>query len=103
VDAAGRDLPDALRHHIGSRLLELREQRLLSQRALAARLGISQPALSKLEAGRSAPSLATLLRLLTVYDMDSVESLLGPMPSRQLADAAFRADTGAEPRRSRQF
>lgn len=37
----------------------------LSQRALAARAGVSQPAVARMESGRHNPSLATLTRLLT--------------------------------------
>src|ERR1019366_7758084 len=43
-----------------------REGSGLSQRALAARAGTSQPAVSRYESGASSPSVATLDRLLAV-------------------------------------
>jgi transcriptional regulator with XRE-family HTH domain len=47
-------------------LVRLREARGLSQRALAATLGISQPAVAKIESGRAANlQLRTLVRLVT--------------------------------------
>ncbi len=48
---------------IGQRIQHLREQKGLSQRALAEAAGISPSALSLLEAGRHSPSVATLEKL----------------------------------------
>jgi transcriptional regulator with XRE-family HTH domain len=42
---------------------QLRERAGLSQQELAVRSGTSQPAIARLESGRSVPSLATLQRL----------------------------------------
>jgi transcriptional regulator with XRE-family HTH domain len=47
----------------GIELVALREQRGLSQDAVSKRAGISRSALSKLESGRSVPTLETLLKL----------------------------------------
>lgn len=92
----GRDLPDNLTLLIGQRVQALRAPYGLSQREAAELLGISQPALSKIESGQSTPSLATLLRLQAVFRLDSVEAVLGELPSRLLADAAFGRGQMAE-------
>ncbi len=47
----------------GIELVALREQRGLSQDAVSKRAGISRSALSKLESGRSVPTIETLLKL----------------------------------------
>ncbi len=46
-------------------LIELREKKGLSQRDLAALSGIKQPAIARLESGRSVPSVYTLCKLLS--------------------------------------
>ena len=47
----------------GRVLREYREARGLSQRALAARSGVSSPAIAKIEKGQRVPSMTTHLRL----------------------------------------
>jgi transcriptional regulator with XRE-family HTH domain len=47
----------------GIELVALREKRGLSQDAVSKRAGISRSALSKLESGRSVPTIETLLKL----------------------------------------
>jgi transcriptional regulator with XRE-family HTH domain len=66
----------APRHSIGAGYLILvaRELTGLSQRALAARAGTSQPALARLETGARIPSVRTMLR---VADAAGFELLLG--------------------------
>ncbi len=60
-------------------LVRLREARGLSQRALAQRLGISQPAVAKIESGRAANlQLRTLLRIVTVLGGELVLSVRAP-------------------------
>jgi len=49
--------------HIARRIRSLREQRNLSQRALAEAAGVSAAALSQIEAGQTSPSVATLEKL----------------------------------------
>jgi len=49
--------------HIARRIRNLREQRNLSQRALADAAGVSAAALSQIEAGQTSPSVATLEKL----------------------------------------
>jgi transcriptional regulator with XRE-family HTH domain len=47
----------------GIDLLALRERRGLSQTAVCKRAGLSRSALSKIESGRSVPTIETLLKL----------------------------------------
>jgi len=44
--------------------IRLREEKGISQRQLAALTGIKQPAIARLESGRSVPNIATLKKLL---------------------------------------
>ncbi|MDD6489227.1 MAG: helix-turn-helix transcriptional regulator [Clostridia bacterium] len=46
-------------------LIRIREEQGISQRQLAALTGIKQPAIARLESGRTAPNIATLNKLLT--------------------------------------
>jgi transcriptional regulator with XRE-family HTH domain len=48
---------------VAIRLVEYRAEHGLSQRALAAKLGMKQPAIARLEAGDHTPSIETLVRL----------------------------------------
>ena len=50
-------------YDIGRQVRSLREARGLSQRELAERMGTTQSAIARLEAGGSRPSLSTLERL----------------------------------------
>ena len=54
---------------IGGRLKEVREQRGLSQRELAARAGLTNGAISLMEQNKSSPSVASLKRLLDAVPM----------------------------------
>ena len=94
LQPGSRELPASIAQAIGRRLqdLRLRQKPPLSQRSAAKLMGISQPALSALEAGRTAPSLATLLRIQTVYDLSSLEDIFGDLPSRVMARRALAAD-----------
>ncbi|TDE53623.1 XRE family transcriptional regulator [Nonomuraea mesophila] len=56
-EQAGRDL------ELGDQLREIRKRRGLSQKVVAERSGMSQPALSRIEGGGGIPDMATLLRL----------------------------------------
>jgi ribosome-binding protein aMBF1 (putative translation factor) len=53
----------ALARALAIRLVEYRAEHGLSQRALAAKLGMKQPAIARLEAGDHTPSIETLVRL----------------------------------------
>lgn len=50
-------------HEVAMKVIEYRVEHGLSQRALAQRLGMKQPAISRLEAGEVTPSIDTLARL----------------------------------------
>ncbi len=45
-------------------LIRIREEQGISQRQLAALTGIKQPAIARLESGRTAPNINTLKKLL---------------------------------------
>ncbi len=53
----------ALARAVAIRLVQYRADHELSQRALAAKLGMKQPAIARLEAGDHTPSIDTLVRL----------------------------------------
>lgn len=53
----------ALARAVAIRLVQYRAEHELSQRALAAKLGMKQPAIARLEAGDHTPSIETLVRL----------------------------------------
>jgi transcriptional regulator with XRE-family HTH domain len=64
------------------RVLVKRRQRLgLSQTAVAARMGTSQSAVARLEAGRSDPRLSTLARYAAALDA-TVSYAIGPEGGR---------------------
>jgi transcriptional regulator with XRE-family HTH domain len=69
----------------GEQLARLREQRRMSQVALARRAALSQSTISKLEAGARNPSLATMECLAAAFDL-SLEQFI-----RALARAAPRS------------
>jgi transcriptional regulator with XRE-family HTH domain len=58
----------------GSTLVKARRRAGLSQRALAARTGVAQPTIARIERGRDDPRLGTLQRLLGACD-ETVEAL----------------------------
>jgi transcriptional regulator with XRE-family HTH domain len=71
--------------HLGERLRALRASREWSIEAAAAKAGLSGNTLSNLE--RTAlpnPTLSTLLALMEIYDLGSIDDLFGPAPSRLL-------------------
>jgi transcriptional regulator with XRE-family HTH domain len=81
-------------------LVRLREARGLSQRALAATLGISQPAVAKIESGRAANlQLRTLVRLVTALGGKLTLAIRDRHESA--AVAAPDAHAAARPRRRR--
>ena len=71
--------------HLGDRLRALRAAQGWSIDEAATRAGLSRNTLSNLE--RSSfpnPTLSTLLALMEVYELRSIEELLGAVPSRLL-------------------
>jgi transcriptional regulator with XRE-family HTH domain len=79
---------DQQRVHLGDRLRAVRQQKGLTQEKAAASAGITRNRLAQLEKSRFPnPRLSTLLRLMTTYELRTVEELLGPTPSAVLAAA----------------
>lgn len=71
--------------HVGARLRLLRETAGLSQETAAVRAGLTRNTLGRLEAeALPDPRLSTLLSLMELYRMTSLEDLLGVSPSRSL-------------------
>jgi DNA-binding XRE family transcriptional regulator len=74
--------------HLGDRLREVREECGLTQEQAAVAAGLTRNALVSLENRRFPdPYLSTLLRLMRVYNLTTIEQLLGPIPSRLLASS----------------
>lgn len=74
--------------HIGRVLRDRRRAAHLTQEQAAGQAGITRNALAALEKKMLPnPSLRTLLSLMRVYGSDSLDALLGPMPSWSIAIA----------------
>lgn len=68
---------------LGERVRHLREERGLSQRELAEKIGSTQPAIARLEAGGVAPSIQTLERIAAALGRELVVDFSSPpFPSR---------------------
>lgn len=67
---------------LGERVRQLREEHGLSQRELAQRIGSTQPAIARLEAGGVAPSVETLERIAAALGMDLVVEFATPPSGR---------------------
>lgn len=64
---------DEQRAGVGTRLLEIRQQRGLSLRALAQEAGLSVNAISRIERGESSPTVSSLQRLATALEVPLIE------------------------------
>jgi transcriptional regulator with XRE-family HTH domain len=74
--------------HVGQRLRRLRQARGLTQEQAAAAAGLTRNTLGSLERERFPdPHLSTLLTLMHVYQLGTLEELLGPLPSARVANA----------------
>lgn len=74
--------------HVGERLRGFRIRSRLSQEQAGVYAGLTRKSIARLEAARFPnPHLSTLLRLMTTYDVSSLEELLGTTPSARLAAA----------------
>lgn len=83
--------------HLGSRLRFLREQAGLTLRQLEARTGVGRSRLSELETSPAPnPSLAVLLALQRAFGLDTIEALLGDLPSRTVATSYERLSVHSE-------
>jgi transcriptional regulator with XRE-family HTH domain len=76
--AASAGYERARRAELGEQLRALREVQHLSQSELARRMGSTQPAIARLEAGRVAPSLDTLDRAAAALGVELVITFQEP-------------------------
>jgi transcriptional regulator with XRE-family HTH domain len=67
---------------VGHRLKQLREERNISMRGLAAKSGLSANALSMIERGKTSPSVSTLYKLSEALGVPITE-FFSPLPERQ--------------------
>jgi ribosome-binding protein aMBF1 (putative translation factor) len=65
----------SLARAVSIKVLKYRTERHLSQRALAAMLGVKQPQIARLESGEHTPSIDTLIRLSACLDTEFVLSI----------------------------
>jgi transcriptional regulator with XRE-family HTH domain len=72
--------------HVGQHLRQWRRLRELTQEQAAVAAGLSRGWLAGIERERFPnPTLANLLALMQVYDLGSLDELLGPLPSYRIA------------------
>ena len=79
---------------LGPRLRQVREQRGLSARELARRIGCSASLISQIERGISIPSVGVLYSLATELDSSLDHLLFGADPRRAVAEPAASAAEG---------
>jgi transcriptional regulator with XRE-family HTH domain len=94
--AARRPARPPLEEDVGPRLRAHREQRGLSLRELARRLGVSPSAISQIETGKSRPSVSTLYSIVSELGM-SLDELFGA-PKQPVQPAAPPAAATPAPR-----
>ncbi len=86
-----RSVPDPgsqPRMHLGERFRDFRIKSRLSQEQAAVYSGLTRKSIARYEAARFPnPHLSNLLRLMTTYNVGSLEELLGTTPSARLAAA----------------
>lgn len=80
---------------LAAQLRELRESRGLSQAELARRIGSTQPAVARLEAGGVAPTIDTLERIGDALDLELAISLSVRSPGIRKGFGAVRAKGSA--------
>ena len=90
--AVRRTARPPLEEDVGPRLRAHREQRGLSLRELARRLGVSPSAISQIETGKSRPSVSTLYSIVSELGM-SLDELFGAPKPAQPAAAARRGSS----------
>ncbi len=74
---------------IGRRLELLRESRSLSQRELSKKAGIAQSAISDFEKGKRLPTVKALNKLLTFFEVDPADLMLGVEESPEAAKRRY--------------
>jgi DNA-binding XRE family transcriptional regulator len=87
------DLGSQPRMHLGERLRDFRHKSKLTQEQAAVYAGLTRKSIARYEAARF-PNLylSNLLRLMTTYNIGSLEELLGTTPSARLAEAWAEED-----------
>lgn len=75
---------------VANRLIAYRAEHGLSQTGLGRLLGVSQPAVARLEAGEHLPSLPTLLKLAEALDLEIVIAVTPPGDDVSAEDRARR-------------
>lgn len=76
-------MPDETILRLGARVRELRTRRGISGRDLARAAAVTPGFISQLERGLSTPSVATLLRMCRVLDVQIGDLFTSPPPARQ--------------------
>lgn len=74
------------RARLAARIAELRALSDMSARGLAEAAGLGQSTVNKLLGGQGNPTLGTLLRLVSVFELSSIEELLGATATEAFAD-----------------
>lgn len=89
------DLDTADLRRLGSRIVKLRSSRGWKQVELSRRTGIEPPRLSRIEKGRTTPTLEELVRLRRALEADLEELVFGgrpPSPAGTLRELAAEID-----------
>jgi len=87
-------VPALFEEDVGPRLRAHREQRQLSLRELARRLGVSPSAISQIETGKSRPSVSTLYAIVSELGI-SLDELFGGAGAPPPGEAGMGAEPGA--------
>jgi transcriptional regulator with XRE-family HTH domain len=74
---------------VGRRLKELREQRKLSMREMASAANVAVSLISKIESGKTSPTVATLEKILNAIQVDLYEFFELPRHGRDLSEQIF--------------
>jgi len=98
--AVRRPARPPLEEDVGPRLRAHREQRGLSLRELARRLGVSPSAISQIETGKSRPSVSTLYSIVSELGM-SLDELFGAQKPAQASSARDPAPPAPAAQRTR--
>jgi ribosome-binding protein aMBF1 (putative translation factor) len=95
-DPIFRDLWErtVLARAVALKILAYRTDRGLSQRALAAQVGMKQPQVARLESGEHNPTIDTLIRLSALLDVEIVFSVTPPSRKSCFPTARFSARKG---------
>lgn len=83
VPPSRHQVPRLVASHVADRVTELLQERGLSERDLQRSEGISTGTIHKWKTGEGAPSLGVLLHLVDVFELCSIEEILGgPLGTR---------------------